>query len=133
MRKLLGVCLVALVAACGGVSTMPPPGSAPGAVVKTYPAHGNPVRVVRGDLPPGASYEVLGMVKAIEDSYGSAEQVEKKIAERAREIGADAIIQVKVWHSPRPFAWAAPHAEGLAVKILKPESVNLDQVPGTWY
>jgi len=130
MRKLAVVILIMLVGACAENTTTP---VADGGTVKTYAAHGRQVRVVRGDLPPGTEYEVLAKVKAIEGWYGELAQAERKLAEDGRTIGADAIIQVKVWHAPRLGSWAAPHAEGVAVKILKPESVNLDAVPGNWY
>ena len=130
MRKLASVLFIILVAACAEQTTTPVVGSAD---VKTYPAHGKPVRIVRGGLPPGTSYEELGQLKAIEDGYGELSKAERRIADSARAIGADAVINVKVWHAPRLSGWAVPHAEGVAVKILKPESVNLDQVPGYWY
>ena len=130
MRRLLGAFLILLLAACAENTTTPVAGTE---VVKTYPAHDRQVRVIRGELPPGTDYEVLGKVKAIEDGYGELAQAERKIAQSARAIGADAIIQVKVWHAPRAFSWASPHAEGTAVKLRRPESVNLDAVPGNWY
>jgi hypothetical protein len=130
MRKLVGAFLILLVAACAENTTTAVSGSEP---VKTYPAHGRQVRIVRGELPPGTDYEVLGKVKAIEGWYGELAQAERKIAESARAIGADAVIEVKVWHAPRLGTWAAPHAEGVAIKLRQPESLNLDTVPGNWY
>jgi hypothetical protein len=130
VKNLIGICLILVLAACAARTTTPAPGSE---ALKTYPAHAKQVRVVRGELPPGTNYEVLGKVKAIEGWYGQLSAAERKIADDARAIGADAVIQVKVWHAPRAFTWAAPHAEGLAVKLAAPESVNLDQVPGNWY
>jgi hypothetical protein len=133
MRKLASIFMLILLAACAEATTSAPPGTATDAVVKTYPPHQRKIRVVRGDLPSGASYEVLGKVKAIKAWYGELSSAEEEIADRARAIGADAIIQEKAWHAPRAFSWAAPHAEGLAVKILKPDSINLEAVPGYWY
>lgn len=130
MRILAVICLTLLFVGCSERQTMPPPGAT---AVKSYPAHGKQVRIVRSDLPAGSNYEVLAMVKAIEGGYGELATAERKLADDARSLGADAVINVKVWHAPRLGAWAAPHAEGLAVKITRPESVNLDQVPGNWY
>jgi hypothetical protein len=130
MLRLASILVLVLVAACAENKTTPMTANGQ---VKTYPPHGHQVRIVRGELPPGAAYEELAQVKAIEGWYGELAQAERKLAEDARAIGADAVIRVHVWHAPRAFAWAAPHAEGVAVKILKPESVNLDQVPGYWY
>ena len=130
MRVVIALCLALFFVACSERTTAPPPGAT---AVKSYPAHGKQVRIVRSDLPPGSSYEVLAALKAIEGGYGELATAERKLADDARAIGADAVINVKVWHAPRFGAWAAPHAEGVAVKITKPESVNLDQVPGNWY
>jgi hypothetical protein len=130
VKSLIVACLIALLAACSERTTTAAPGAE---ALKTYPAHGRQVRIVRGELPAGAVYEVLGKVKAIEDYYGELSSAERKIADQARSIGADAVINEKAWHAPRAFAWAVPHAEGIAVKITKPESVDLGQVPGWWY
>jgi uncharacterized protein YbjQ (UPF0145 family) len=73
------------------------------------------------------------MVKAIEGWYGATAEAERKIADCARAIGADAVINVKVWHAPRAFTWAAPHAEGMAVKLRQPDSVDLDSLSGYTY
>jgi uncharacterized protein YbjQ (UPF0145 family) len=131
MRKLACVFLLILVAACSERSTLPPPGV--DSVVKTYPAHERKVRLVKGDLPSGTRYEVLGKIKAIEDFYGPQSKAETSLAGIARTMGADAVINERAWHSPRLFAWAVPHAEGTAVKILSTASVDLDAVPGEWY
>jgi uncharacterized protein YbjQ (UPF0145 family) len=131
IRRLASVTLLVLVAACTVQSTMPPPGA--DAVVKTYPAHERKVRLVKGDLPSGTRYEVLGKVKAIENFYGPQSKAEASLAGIARGIGADAVINERAWHAPRAFAWAVPHAEGTAVKILSPPKVDLDTIPGEWY
>ncbi len=99
--------------------------------VKAYPAHTRTLRLVLGDLPPGTDYEVLGKVKAIDGWYGDSVAVERKIADDGRQIDADAIIQVKIWFAPRAFSWAAPHAEGVAVKLQKPDAVDLEKLPGS--
>jgi hypothetical protein len=128
MWKGLMVCVGLAVAGCAANSTTPIAGTE---TVKTYPAHTRPLRLVLGDLPPGTQYEVLAKVKAIDGYYGSSDGVERKIAEDARQIGADAIIQTKIWFAPRAFAWAAPHAEGVAVKLAQPESVDFEKLPGS--
>jgi uncharacterized protein YbjQ (UPF0145 family) len=130
-RWLAGVLLLVLISACSERDTMPPPGA--DSVVKTYPAHDRKVRLVKGDLPAGTRYEVLGKIKAIEDFYGPQSKAETTLAGLARNIGADAVINERAWHAPRAFAWAVPHAEGTAVKLLSPPKVDLDTVPGEWY
>jgi uncharacterized protein YbjQ (UPF0145 family) len=46
------------------------------------------------------------------------------MAQRARKLGADAIIEVATWHQPSGFSWAAPHGRGTAVRILNMEEVK---------
>jgi hypothetical protein len=130
MRKLVGAFLILLVSACAENTTTPVAGTE---AVKTYPAHNRQVKLVQGELPPGTDYEVLGKVKAIDAWYGGSENVEREIAQDARALGADAVIQVKIWFAPRALAWAAPHAEGMAVKLRRPESVDLNSLPGNSY
>jgi len=128
MWKWLAIGLLLLVSGCVESSTTPAEGMD---VVKSYPAHNRPIRLVLGDLPPGTPYEVLGKVKAIEEYYDGSAAVETKIANDARQIGADAIIKTKIWFSPRPLAWVAPHAEGLAVKLQQPDSLDFEKLPGS--
>lgn len=131
MRRMLAALMITgLVAGCAERIVTPVAGNA---AVKTYPAHGKQVRVIRSPLPESARYEALAQVKAIEDGYGELATAERRLADEARKLGADAVINVKAWHAPRPTAWASPHAEGLAVKIIDPASVDLDAVTGNWY
>lgn len=100
---------------------------------KSYPAHKNPILVTSGGLPIGVKYEVLESIQAGRIWYGSSETVQKQMANRARTIGADAIIFVKTWHQPSGFSWAAPHGTGQAVKLNDPDAVDLTTLPGEWY
>lgn len=55
-----------------------------------------------------------------------------QLAEGARELGADTVVEVKTWHQPAGWSWSAPHGSGKAVKILEPASVDLSALPGDW-
>jgi hypothetical protein len=107
--------------------------SASAADAKAYPAHTNKVRVTSGGLPPDVSYEVLENIEVGRIWYGRGETAQKQLAERARKIGADAVISVKTWYQPSGFSWAAPHCSGTAVKLKEPGSFDLGTLPGEWF
>jgi uncharacterized protein YbjQ (UPF0145 family) len=66
-------------------------------------------------------------------TYGSTEVVREQLADRARAIGADAVIKVALWHQPAGWAWAAPHGAGVAVKIGASENFDFTALPGGWF
>ncbi len=136
MRSLAGIFLILLVAACTAhnpFNVTPAVDSAPGPSGKTYPAHANRIFVTKVALPPGADYEVLETIDVGSNWYGGDEDAERMMADRARAIGADAVILVKTWHQPSGFSWSAPHGSGQAVKLGNPDRVDLDAVPGGWF
>ena len=57
-----------------------------------YASHGNSVFVTKETIPPGLSYEVLERVEVGKIWYGSRKDVIESLANRARQIGADAVF-----------------------------------------
>lgn len=96
------------------------------------PAHSNKVFFPDAPLPESVKFEVLGEINAGRIWYGRAESVLEQMADKAREIGADALIEVGVWFQPSGFAWAAPHGTGKAIRILNKEAVDLTKLGGKW-
>ena len=78
-------------------------------------------------------YEALGTLDVGTIWYGGGDKVDQQMADRARAMGADAVINVRRWRQPSGFAWAAPHGSGQAVKILNPGAATLDALPGGWF
>jgi hypothetical protein len=98
-------------------------------VSQQYPAHSNPVLILEGPLPADIEYEVIASVDVGRVWYTGADGILVLMAQRARELGADAVINVKRWRQPSGFAWAAPHGQGQAVKIRnKDKSVDLSSL-----
>lgn len=83
-------------------------------------------------LPDTARHEVLGELEVGRIWYGGQDKALVQPAEGARELGADAVVEVKTWHQPAGWSWSAPHGSGKAVKILDPASVDLSALPGDW-
>ena len=80
-------------------------------------------------LPSSDGYEVVGTVKVVKATYSSG-GVEEKLANEARRIGADAVIGIRTWRAPAGFAWAAPHAEGEAIKFRS--GFDVSELKGQW-
>ena len=100
---------------------------------KTYPAHINKVFVTQATVLPASNYEVIAKIDFGNVWYGSSKNVLVSMAERARALGADAVIEVETWHQPSGWSWAAPHGSGIAIKITNKEGMNLKNLEGTFY
>jgi hypothetical protein len=94
-----------------------------------YPAHHDKVFVTQQPLPSGVAAEELARIDVGKIWYGSSKNVEISMADRARELGANAVVQVKTWHQPSGFSWAAPHGSGVAVRV---DPKVLESLSGSW-
>ncbi len=97
-----------------------------------YPPHSNRVFVTSASLPATTSYEVLGSLEVGKVWYGSSKKVLQSLADGARKLGADAVVEVKTWKQASGWSWAAPHGSGKAVKITEPASVDFSNLEGDW-
>ena len=97
-----------------------------------YAPHGNRVYVTAASLPASVKHEVLGQLEVGKVWYGSSDNVLQSLADGARKLGADAVVEVKTWHQPSGWSWAAPHGSGKAVKITDPASVDFSGLKGDW-
>lgn len=97
-----------------------------------YPAHSNKVLITPQTLPQSEKIEVLETIEVGKVWYGSSKNVAFSLAERARAIGADAVIEYKTWNQPSGFSWSAPHGSGKAIKILDASSIDISSIAGEW-
>jgi len=97
-----------------------------------YAPHNNPVYVTEASLPSQAKYEVLAQLEVGKIWYGSSNDVLQSLADGARKIGADAVIEVKTWHQPSGWSWYAPHGSGKAIIVTEPNSVDFGSLIGAW-
>jgi hypothetical protein len=70
----------------------------------------------------------MGLVKATKRSYGGVDELDIAIANEARRIGADAVINLQAsqrFKGPLPWRVTSPTGVGTAIK-LTPESPKLD-------
>ena len=98
-----------------------------------YGGHTNKVFVTEESLPSAVSYELLESIEVGKVWYGSSRDVKRSMADRARMIGADAVVEVKTWHQPAGWSWAAPHGSGKAVRFPGSGTNNLSGLHGDWY
>ena len=104
----------------------------PTAASTKYPPHSNKVFITSGNLPSSVKYEVLGQLDVGKVWYGDSDNALEALADGARKLGADAVIEVKTWHQPSGWSWAAPHGAGKAVKINLPEKYEFTGLIGDW-
>jgi len=111
--------VIASLAGCGSVSSS----SVPLAAVSEQTV--GPIFITQGKLPATVEYEVIGVVKAnARKGYDSAVSLHPMLAEEARKVGANAVIEAYGGRTVAAFSWAAPFAGGTAVKVKDPDSLQ---------
>ncbi|WP_426357712.1 hypothetical protein ACPUVO_14815 [Pseudocolwellia sp. HL-MZ19] len=69
-------------------------------------------------VPESVGYTVIGHVKANDrQGYAKVESLYPMLAEEARKVGANAVINVQGGRTVAAFSWAAPFVGGTAIKI----------------
>jgi len=98
-----------------------------------YPVYTGKVFITEQSLPVSIEFDVISTVDVGKVWYGSSSNVYASMADRAREVGANAIIQVRTWRQPSGWAWAAPHGSGQAIKIKDLNKLEALAIAGEWY
>ena len=83
-----------------------------GGVTPSSP-HDRKIFLTKESLPAG-SYQVVAKLDVTKTWYGSNEAVLDELADMARELGADVVIDVADWQQPVGFSWSAPQGFGTA-------------------
>jgi hypothetical protein len=94
------------------------------AAAQQFAPHTGPVLIVEGPLPPTVEFVLVADIEIGKVWYGGSDKILQEMADRARALGADAVIEAKTWHQPSGYSWAAPHGHGQAVKILNPDQIR---------
>ena len=98
-----------------------------------YPAHTNRVFITKASMPAGAKAQVLGRVDAGTVMYNAPHIVYCRMAQKARDIGADAIVDARTWFQPCGWSWSAPHGKGTAIKLKNGDQAAFSSLNGEWY
>jgi hypothetical protein len=98
-----------------------------------YPAHHDRVFITEQSLPAGVEFELISTIDVGKIWYGSSNSVLGSMADRARELGANGIVQAKTWRQPSGFSWAAPHGSGQAVRVRDIKALESLGITVSWY
>jgi len=102
-------------------------------VQNAYPPSQERVFVTKQSLPTSVAFVRISTIDVGKVWYGSADGALVAMADRARELGANAIIETRTWHQPAGWAWSAPQGSGLAVRVTDIKSLEPLGIKGEWY
>lgn len=117
--------LALLLASCGGVVTKTDHRAA-------APAHNHSVCLLPGELPTTYQYVVVGTIKATKRTYGSVDELGAAVANEARHIGADAVINYSAsqrFKGPIPWRLTSPTGVGTGVRLVS-GTINCAELRG---
>lgn len=116
MRIVIAALTALALAGCAGVKTKAT------LTDKTAPlqASSGKVCLLAGALPDGIKSIEIARITAVKRSYGGVDNLMLPIANEARRVGADAVINLQAdqrFKSPMPWRINAPTGDGYAVKL----------------
>ena len=92
-----------------------------------------PVCFVRAPLPSNIDYTKIGEVRGGKKSYGTVSEIIPAMADEARSIGADALINVTTGQRMGAWAWARPVGSGTAIKLANRADLDCLANGGEWH
>lgn len=107
--------------------------SVKGAPTTTYAAHANKVFITKLQMQDTTPCEQLGQIDVGITTYSSMNKVYQRLADRARQMGADAVVGVTTWRQPSGWAWIAPQGLGQAVRFKDKSAIDFAKLQGEWY
>lgn len=89
------------------------------------PAYEGKVLVSQAPLPGDVQHKVIGTVNAqAQSGYGGVETLYPLLAEEARKLGANGVINVSGGRKVAAASWSAPYASGTAIKVENPDDLG---------
>lgn len=136
------IALTGLLPGCASQSTSAAPAAAnsapasPASEAKgnTTPATRQKVLMVWGStLPADIEYEVIGPISVYKRWFGGMGQAYPLLAEKARELGGNAVLSAHAYLSPAFPANVAPHGKGIVIRVKDPAKLErLSAEDGQW-
>jgi hypothetical protein len=83
----------------------------------TGPAYVGRVFLTEGRVPPKYWAKRIAKLDAGAVQQDPTDKVLIMLADRAREVGANAVFDLKIWRAGSGFSWLAPQGSGTAVFI----------------
>lgn len=83
------------------------------------------VLVTQASIPAGVEYKAIGTVQAnARAGYERAVTLYPLLAEEAKKMGANAVINTKGGRKLTAFSWSAPYVSGTAVRVESVEKLK---------
>lgn len=95
--------------------------------------HRADVCLLAGGLPGDYKYRVIGKINATKRSYGGTDELMPVIANEARKIGADAVIELQAdqrFKGPLPWRVVSPTGTGSAIVIENKDGFDCAKAGG---
>ena len=90
------------------------------------------VLVTQAAIPEGIEYKEIGIVQAeAKSGYDRVQTLYPLIADEARKIGANAVVNTRGGRKTTMFSWAAGYTMGTAVRVKDPD--KLKGLPGSYH
>ena len=83
-------------------------------------------------LPDGATYQELGEIKIIRIGSVGFPAIYQALANKALDVGADAVIKVTLWRQPTTKTFGSEQGAGTAVKFEDASKVDLSNMKVQW-
>ena len=80
--------------------------------------HVEPVCMLKSPLPSSIRHTIVGRIDASKQFYGSSGALIPLMAEEARKMGADVVVNLVVGQKMGMFAWARPYGSGTGIKLV---------------
>lgn len=94
---------------------------------------GDKILVTKKSLPATGAYEVIESISVYSRWFGTKDDALRMLRERARDMGANAVVDSVTWLAPAFPATVAPHAMGTAVRIREIELLEaMADSTSTW-
>jgi len=68
-------------------------------------------------LPAEGEFVILGRIDVQSSWFGKTSKATKLLADKAKSIGGNAVVESQVWQAPTFLAIVTPHGSGIAVRI----------------
>lgn len=129
-RVVLSVLVVALLSGCGRTVVQETEGSQP-----PLPPFAGPVCLLPKNLPADTRFTLLGRAVSNTGTYGGFAKVNLALANVARSVGADVVIDKRSKMKFAPIPWAAlrPQSWGMAVRLKDPQAFDCIASGGRLY
>ncbi len=86
--------------------------------------HVEPVCMLKSPLPSSILHTVVGNIDASKQFYGGSDQLIPLMADEARKMGADVVVNMRTGQKMGMFAWARPYGSGTGVKLQNKADLN---------